>query len=58
MSQWLREAIKDDELADKVEAIETEEADDPDTSRKEIRKLIEQVYTLPGSTPSRAAPPG
>ena len=58
VSQWLREAIKDEELADKVEAVETEEAQDPDTSRKEIRKLIEQVYTLPASTPSRAAPPG
>jgi hypothetical protein len=50
VSQWLRDAIKDDELADKVEAIEDEEADDPDASRKEIRKLIEAVYTLPAST--------
>lgn len=57
VSQWLREAIKDDELADKVEAIETKDADDPDTSRKEIRKLIEEVYTLPASTPSGTAPP-
>jgi hypothetical protein len=57
VSQWLREAIKDDELADKVEAIETEDADDPDTSRKQIRKLIEEVYTLPASTPSGTAPP-
>lgn len=57
VSQWLREAIKDDELADKVAAIETDEGDDPDASRKEIRKLIEEVYTLPASTPSRTAPP-
>jgi hypothetical protein len=57
VSQWLREAIKDDELADKVEAIETEDADDPDTSRRQIRKLIEEVYTLPASTPPGTAPP-
>lgn len=50
VSQWLRESIKDDELADKVAEIETAEADDPDTSRKHIRKLIEAVYTLPAST--------
>lgn len=57
VSQWLRESIKDDELADQVAAIETEEADDPDRSRKQIRKLIEAVYTLPASSSSRTAPP-
>lgn len=56
VSQWLREAIKDEELADKVAAIEAEEADDPDTSRKEIRKLIEAVYTLPATPPGTAPP--
>jgi hypothetical protein len=50
VSRWLREAIKDDELADRVAEIETDEADDPDTSRREIRKLIEAVYTLPAGT--------
>ena len=57
VSQWLREAIKDDELADKVAAIETEDSDDPETSRKEIRKLIEAVYTLPAVSGESTAPP-
>jgi hydroxymethylpyrimidine pyrophosphatase-like HAD family hydrolase len=57
MSQWLRDAIKDDELADRVAEIETEEADDADTSRREIRKLIEAVYTLPATTSAGTARP-
>jgi hypothetical protein len=56
VSQWLRDAIKNEELAEQVAAIENEDVD-ADISRKEVRKLIEAVYTLPASTPASAAPP-
>lgn len=57
VSQWLREAIKDEELADKVAQVENEDGDDADASRKQVRKLIEAVYTLPATTSSRAPAP-
>ena len=61
VSQWLREAIKDEELAEKVAAVEneveSEQGYDADASRKEVRKLIEAVYTLPASTAASATPP-
>jgi HAD superfamily hydrolase (TIGR01484 family) len=49
-SRWIRESIKDDELAADVEAVERA-ADrlDPRASRAEIRQAIEQRYTLPAS---------
>ncbi|HEY0682580.1 MAG TPA: HAD-IIB family hydrolase [Steroidobacter sp.] len=56
VSQWLREAIKDEELADKVAEVENEIDNDADASRKEVRKLIEAVYTLPASTAASARP--
>jgi len=57
VSQWLREAIKDEELADKVARVEDEDAHDANASRQEVRKLIEAVYTLPASTSASARTP-
>lgn len=56
VSQWLREAIKDDDLASKVAAVENHGARDAAASRKEVRKLIEAVYTLPASPQVSTAP--
>lgn len=46
-SKWFREAIKDDDLAREVEAIETSQSKDPTKSRDAIRKAVEKRYTLP-----------
>jgi HAD superfamily hydrolase (TIGR01484 family) len=51
VSQWLRGAIKDTALADRVAAIERT-ASDPMASRREVRALIETLYTLPAAPPS------
>ena len=49
-SRWIRGSIKDDELADEVQAIEAAAGQlDPATSRREIRAAIEKRYTLPAS---------
>jgi HAD superfamily hydrolase (TIGR01484 family) len=45
-SKWLRDAIKDEELAREAAAIEEEDLS-PDQSRARIREVIEQRYTLP-----------
>ena len=47
VSQWFREAIKDEGLAD--EALEVEERNDlsPPESRARIRAAIQQRYTTP-----------
>jgi HAD superfamily hydrolase (TIGR01484 family) len=47
-STWVREAIKNDELARELEQIEQAGAADPaQTSRQRVREAIERVYTLP-----------
>jgi hydroxymethylpyrimidine pyrophosphatase-like HAD family hydrolase len=46
-SRWLREAIKNPELAATVFAIEARHAADARTTRKEVRDAIQKVYTLP-----------
>jgi HAD superfamily hydrolase (TIGR01484 family) len=46
-STWLREAVKDAELADEVFAIESHVPPDADTSRALVRKAIDRRYTLP-----------
>jgi hypothetical protein len=56
VSRWLRESIKDEELADKVAAVENDQSGDAETSRKQVRKLIEAVYTLPANTRANAPP--
>lgn len=45
-SQWLREQIKDDELAKEVETVEQQRLS-PQQSRAMIREIIEHHYTLP-----------
>ena len=48
-SSWMREAIKDDELAAEVRTIETENAASAPESRRRIRMAIEERYTLPAA---------
>ena len=56
VSQWVRTCIKDEQLAGKIAALEREESADPAVSRKRVRDLIEEVYTLPaeGATARQA----
>ncbi len=51
-SEWLRGAIKDEPLAERVAAIEHNERIDPLASRKMIREIIEATYTLPANAPA------
>jgi hypothetical protein len=51
-SQWIRKAVKDDELAQCIVAVEEGDEDDPQASREQIRRCIEAKYTLP----AQAAP--
>lgn len=44
-SRWLRDKIKDDELADEVAIIEHDESLAPSESRDRVRKAIESRYT-------------
>jgi hydroxymethylpyrimidine pyrophosphatase-like HAD family hydrolase len=44
-SHWLRECIKDDELADEVAAVEAAAGNDAGDSRGKIRAMIEKRYT-------------
>jgi hydroxymethylpyrimidine pyrophosphatase-like HAD family hydrolase len=44
-SRWMREAIKDDALADEVAAVERERSPDASATRARIRSAIEQRYT-------------
>jgi hydroxymethylpyrimidine pyrophosphatase-like HAD family hydrolase len=46
-SQWLRNAIKDEELSEEVAQIETNTALSAVESRTQIKDAIEQRYTLP-----------
>jgi hydroxymethylpyrimidine pyrophosphatase-like HAD family hydrolase len=46
-SRWFRENIKDDELASAAEAVEREARGDADSSRRRIRELVEERYSLP-----------
>jgi hypothetical protein len=46
-SRWVKEAIKNDDLASSVHHIEDDSALDPKESRKKVREAIEHVYTLP-----------
>ena len=46
-SQWFRENIKSDELADAVEEIEQDKRLGANESRKRIREQVEQRYMLP-----------
>jgi HAD superfamily hydrolase (TIGR01484 family) len=46
-SAWLRDAVKNDELAAEVAALEDRADLDPRESRKAVRSAIERLYTLP-----------
>lgn len=46
-SRWLREAIKDDELAEEAASIESDNNASPTDSRRRLREAIEKRYTLP-----------
>lgn len=52
VSGWIRNCIKDDELADNMAALERDLHDDPVESRKQVRHLIEESYTLPAEAGS------
>lgn len=47
VSRWLRDAVKDTDLADQVAEIEQDTALSADDSRARIRSAIEARYTLP-----------
>jgi HAD superfamily hydrolase (TIGR01484 family) len=47
VSEWLRRAIKDEGLAHQVASIERDSTLDAAVSRRKIREMIEEVYTLP-----------
>jgi hypothetical protein len=47
-SKWMREMIKDDDLAEAVAAIEGDEGLSPDESRRRIREAIEERYAAGG----------
>jgi haloacid dehalogenase-like hydrolase/Helicase HerA, central domain len=48
-SRWVREAIKDDQLADELTQIEDQPARDPQATRRSVREAIERKYTAPAS---------
>lgn len=47
ISRWLRHGIKDETLAAKAAAIESDQQLDAGASRRKMRELIEATYTLP-----------
>jgi HAD superfamily hydrolase (TIGR01484 family) len=47
-SKWMREMIKDDDLADAVAAIEGDEGLNPDDSRRRVREAVEERYASVG----------
>ncbi|MGQ0811376.1 MAG: HAD-IIB family hydrolase [Nitrospiraceae bacterium] len=51
-SRWLRDAIKDEELAELIGEVERREGISPNDSRSSIRAAIEQHYTLPAREPA------
>jgi haloacid dehalogenase-like hydrolase/Helicase HerA, central domain len=46
-SRWLRDKVKDSDLADEVAAVERNEALSPLDSRREIKEAIDRRYTSP-----------
>lgn len=51
-SRWMRDAIKDEDLAREVDDIETRMLRNPTGALELIRKAIESRYTLPADAPS------
>jgi HAD superfamily hydrolase (TIGR01484 family) len=50
-SAWIRDAIKDQDLAEEVAAVELDRGLDPDDSRARIKEAIDRRYTGPASEP-------
>lgn len=46
-SRWLRSAVKDCELADQIAVVEKDESLSDRASRDEVKRLIQQKYTVP-----------
>jgi HAD superfamily hydrolase (TIGR01484 family) len=54
-SAWIRDAIKDEDLADEFAAVERDRALDAEESRARIKEAVDRRYTGPASeTPGRA----
>jgi hypothetical protein len=51
-SKWVREAIRDEDLARDVAEAEAKYTRDPAAGREAVRKAVEQRYTLPAITPT------
>jgi HAD superfamily hydrolase (TIGR01484 family) len=51
-SQWVRERIKDNQLADELAEIEADQEAQPRDTRAAVRAAIEARYTLPADAPS------
>ncbi|MGH8286954.1 MAG: HAD-IIB family hydrolase [Steroidobacteraceae bacterium] len=56
-SRWIRDKVKDEALAERVDEIERAHDRDPLESRRRMREAIEQTYTLPATAPHREATP-
>ncbi len=52
-SSWVRDNVKDEELAERIAEIERSLATHPLESRKAMRQAIEETYTLPATAPQR-----
>ncbi|HEX6114680.1 MAG TPA: HAD-IIB family hydrolase [Geminicoccaceae bacterium] len=50
-SSWIRDAIKDEDLADEVAAVERDRGLDPNESRARIKEAVDRRYTGPASEP-------
>jgi HAD superfamily hydrolase (TIGR01484 family) len=50
-SQWFRERIKDETLADEARVLEEQNHLTPDEGRAALRTLVEKYYTLPAASP-------
>jgi hypothetical protein len=48
-SAWIRDAIKDEDLAEEVAAIERDRSLDPDESRAHVKEAVDRRYTGPAS---------
>ncbi len=53
-SRWIREAIKDDTLAEQVATVERQPALSAAESRRLVREAVEEHYTLPAAAASPA----
>lgn len=53
-SKWVRETVRDDELAGEVAAAEDRYPDDPAAGREAVRKAVERRYALPAIGPASA----